>query len=1411
MVLVARRVRKEIMGAVKQNEELSSALRTLVPISALSEDKFADLQASTHIEEIAAGEQLFKEGDVDSRATYLLAGKVVMMSGKSIADTVIGGTEHSRYPLAHHIPRQLSAVAKTAVSFIRIDTRLLDTLLTSDNNQGDTYEVSEILEEDETDWMTQMLQSEAFSNLPAESIQALFMYMEEHAVTSGMPVINQGEPGDYYYIVRRGRCKVVVETNGQSNVVAELGPGDSFGEEALISDNPRNASVVMLTDGIMMRLAQKDFEELMKQPLIKWLTLDEAEKLVNDGAVWLDVRTPNEHEKDSIEGSHNLPLSLLRSKADRLKDTRKYITYCDNGKRSSVAAFLLSQRGLDSYVLAGGYLKEELKKEVVASKTKKESVKEEPLKENKEADNVVALNAISQSDVKKKNDFITTAQKEAEQRAEEESERRAQVEDELAKLKQAQKDTKEVAEKETRKRLKAEAAVEKMKKDQEVALLKAEEEMKKRKDVEADAERIKKEAKAAQREAENEVKKLEKEREQARQNAETELAAMRKQRKEAEQQAIEQAELVREQANVARAKEKENSAKLKQEADAARLAAEKDAKRIRDEASAAKEKAEQEILQLQEQQKQAQEKAEAEAARFKEEATRFREEARHNSEKMASQIVAEAEQAKFEAEQQASQLIAEAEGQRLQADAEHATFLSSQEAARLKAEQEVMLLKAEADKVRLHAEEEQQKMREMEANRLSAEEEANRIKVEAEASRREIEEEMNRRELEAEATRFKAEEDAARIKADAEAARFKAEEEAARLSAEVEKLRLDVENESAESVAQLEAEADAARIEAEEARRMRDEAEAARLEAEKNAEDVRKETESVREQAVADAQKIIDGAEETRIKVEDEAKQVKENAENARQEAEVESTRLTEEAQLARQHAEKDALRMKEEADQAQQRSDDVISRMKAEAEELKKTAGVEESSKVEVKSVAVEEIESIEADEIESAEEPEEETVIDSLDAEAIDEVMDLNDLIITEIPGLDGDQDDESGLIIIGGDDSSKDDDFVVVPSGFVHEADEQDDIERLVNDAVDDVESVFASQFTEQVIKSQFVPDQRRNKTLLFAGIGGAVVVAIGIVVVLTGGDDASEMVAAVAPVIEKPAAIAVKPSVTEPVVEQKQKPAQVKQVKVKPKPKPVKIAKAVPKPKPKPFKIKYVKDRMKIGGRGPEMSIIPAGSYQMGSPSSSVEFTERPQHEVTLKSFAISRYEVTVAEYKRFLQATGLKRNASVAGKKSNQPVASVNWDDANKYANWLAKQTGKNYRLPTESEWEYAALSQKLTIYTWGDTLAKNKANCFDCGSQWDSVGAAPVGSFSSNAFGLSDMIGNVMEWTQDCKNRNYKGAQKDGSAQLLGDCNLRSVRGGAFDTPGGDLYIKRRKFLPIGSRLDSIGIRLVRD
>ena len=112
----------------------------------------------------------------------------------------------------------------------------------------------------------------------------------------------------------------------------------------------------------------------------------------------------------------------------------------------------------------------------------------------------------------------------------------------------------------------------------------------------------------------------------------------------------------------------------------------------------------------------------------------------------------------------------------------------------------------------------------------------------------------------------------------------------------------------------------------------------------------------------------------------------------------------------------------------------------------------------------------------------------------------------------------------------------------------------------------------------------------------------------------------------------------------------------------------------------------------------------------------------------------------------------------------KPVINVTWDDAQRYVAWLSRMTGKPYRLLSEAEWEYAARAGTQTAYSWGDKIGKGNANCNGCGSQWDNMQPAPVGSFAPNAFGLNDMHGNVWEWVEDCYHDNYDGAPTDGSA-----------------------------------------------
>ncbi len=201
--------------------------------------------------------------------------------------------------------------------------------------------------------------------------------------------------------------------------------------------------------------------------------------------------------------------------------------------------------------------------------------------------------------------------------------------------------------------------------------------------------------------------------------------------------------------------------------------------------------------------------------------------------------------------------------------------------------------------------------------------------------------------------------------------------------------------------------------------------------------------------------------------------------------------------------------------------------------------------------------------------------------------------------------------------------------------------------------------------------------------------------------------------------------------------------------------------------------------------PEMVVIPAGRFRMGCVSGKdCAGDEKPVHEVTVGSFALSKYEVTFEEYDRFTAATSRERMDDAGWGRGRRPVINVSWEDAVAYTEWLSVETDLRYRLPSEAEWEYALRAGSVTAYSWGNEIGQGRANCDGCGSQWGGKKTAPVGAFGANAWGLHDMHGNVWEWVQDCWHASYRGAAADGSAWESGDCARRVLRGGSwFDYP----------------------------
>lgn len=242
------------------------------------------------------------------------------------------------------------------------------------------------------------------------------------------------------------------------------------------------------------------------------------------------------------------------------------------------------------------------------------------------------------------------------------------------------------------------------------------------------------------------------------------------------------------------------------------------------------------------------------------------------------------------------------------------------------------------------------------------------------------------------------------------------------------------------------------------------------------------------------------------------------------------------------------------------------------------------------------------------------------------------------------------------------------------------------------------------------------------------------------------------------------------------------------------------------------VKPFSDPMKNGKPGPSMVTVPAGEFMMGAGPLSLNLNERPQRRVTINEFAISQYEITYAQYENFARATGAHLPAYSGDNPQTQPVVEISWHDAQRYAAWLSDQTGHQYHLPTEAQWEYAARAGTTTSYWWGLDAGVDNAYCTGCGSDIVSPRkASPIGRFKANAWGIYDTSGNVAEWVQDCHNPNYSGAPADGTAWLDGDCSRRMTRGGSFSNAGNGITNTSRQKHHADSKLTHLGFRLVRE
>jgi rhodanese-related sulfurtransferase len=333
-------------------------LASFSPLEGLRPETRDQLAKKAAMYQAKAGAALFGPTEPLADAFYVVEGTVRLVDEKgNKVQEIRGGTPEARHRLEGPPLRKVSAKAVTDARYLRVDASLLDVLLTWE--QTGSYAMNELSHGEgpsDADWMGRLLTMRAFQMVPPSNLQAMFMRMEQMTAEPGQVVVRQDEDGDFFYVVMEGQCMVTREMPGQKPLrLAELGPGSCFGEEALISDAKRNATVVMLTRGSLMRLAKDDFRRFLNDPLMRKLNYAKAEEMVRTGgARWLDVRLPSEFRNYSLPNAVNIPLSMLRQRSSTLDANGKYVVCCDTGRRSQAAVFILTQKGIEAFVLDKG-------------------------------------------------------------------------------------------------------------------------------------------------------------------------------------------------------------------------------------------------------------------------------------------------------------------------------------------------------------------------------------------------------------------------------------------------------------------------------------------------------------------------------------------------------------------------------------------------------------------------------------------------------------------------------------------------------------------------------------------------------------------------------------------------------------------------------------------------------------------------------------------------------------------------------------------------------------------------------------------------------------------------------------------------------------------------------------------------
>ena len=331
--------------------------RSLTPLNTLRKQHLMFAITDAVEVMVCKGDTLFTESEAPESLFYLLSGEVLLKS-RNNSERIITADFHW-LPIVQFHSERFSATALTDCQLLKFNRYQLDRLLTW-SQVADYLEIDVSYNRDideDASWITTILNSNLFYKIPPLNILSIRSHVSAINVKEGEMVIREGESGDYCYFIKEGRAQVLLGEQAESDVVkpiVEIGSGRCFGEDALIQNTVRSASVKMLTDGILMRLHKTEFQHLLKEPSVNTLHFETLDSLQDSNIEFLDVRTQEEFDYKHIRNALHIPLTLLRLKVRVLDPEKHYLLYCNTGSRSRAAATLLQEKGYQVSLLKGG-------------------------------------------------------------------------------------------------------------------------------------------------------------------------------------------------------------------------------------------------------------------------------------------------------------------------------------------------------------------------------------------------------------------------------------------------------------------------------------------------------------------------------------------------------------------------------------------------------------------------------------------------------------------------------------------------------------------------------------------------------------------------------------------------------------------------------------------------------------------------------------------------------------------------------------------------------------------------------------------------------------------------------------------------------------------------------------------------